>query len=280
MRSYHRVWPRVLVIVTFTAVLALVLSANAEARKRFRTRAEYNPEHENVAFFAGADAGRIQVKVIPKDAFSATILIENMTDQPLNVELPAEFGLVPAGVLAQCDCAPGCGEGGGAQSGGGGAGGVDGGGGFFNVPPDQIARIEVATICLSHGRADPRPTIPYALKPIDEVSNVPGVAELCRLVGEKKIAQRVAQAAAWHLANEMSWEELAAKEIRRANGDRYPYFSRKEIRGAMRVAGAVVEMANDPQKSLKDGLEGSPGELASSDGHERRGKLVRSGNAP
>ena len=41
----------------------------------------------------------------------------------------------------------------------------------------------------------------------------PGVAELLTLLGNGKIDQRGAQAAAWHLANGMSWERLAQKRI-------------------------------------------------------------------
>jgi hypothetical protein len=115
-------------------VLALgVGAANAAERKGPRLKAgEFNPEHEAVEMFAAAESGQIKVRYIPKDETQGRIMIENLTDKPLNVELPAAFAAVP--VLAQFGGGGqgGGGIGGGQQGGGnqGGGGGGIGGGGF------------------------------------------------------------------------------------------------------------------------------------------------------
>jgi hypothetical protein len=61
-------------------------------------------------------------------------------------------------------------------------------------------------------------------------------------------AQRVAQAAAWALTGDMSWQQLAAKQIKRANGMREPYFHPMEIRAAMQVAAIAIKTVKDQEK--------------------------------
>ena len=63
------------------------------------------------------------------------------------------------------------------------------------------------------------------------------------MLGTGEVSQRAAQAAAWHINNDMSWDQLAAKRIRHANGTTEPYFSSEEIRGAMQLAGMAANLA-------------------------------------
>ncbi len=207
----------------------------------------------NVEMFAAMASGELKVKLIPKDATQATVLFTNTTDAPLNVKLPAAFAGLP--VLAQAGFGGGgFGGGGGGRGGGGGGGGSQGmgggfgggggggfggrggGGGFFNVAPRKVRKVKVPLVCLEHGKPDPRPRIPYEIKPLTEISNKPKVAELCNMLGNGEIDQRAAQAAAWHLENGMSWEELASKEVRHLNGVRDPYFTAGEIYRGMQIA--------------------------------------------
>ena len=58
------------------------------------------------------------------------------------------------------------------------------------------------------------------------------VSEICKALCAGEVDQRTAQAAAWYSANGMSWEELSSKQVQRAFGVRYSYFSASEIRGA------------------------------------------------
>jgi len=58
---------------------------------------------------------------------------------------------------------------------------------------------------------------------------------------------QAAQAAAWHFANGMSWDELAAKKIHHVIGNRpdEQYFTPAQIRMAMQIASQAEVMAKD-----------------------------------
>ena len=206
--------------------------------------------------FAAIEKGDIAVKLIPKDSTQSKIIIENKTDQPLNVKLPDAFAGVP--ILAQA--APGMGGGanrGGTSGGnkgnqgvGGGMGGMGGGmgGGMFSVPPEGVGKLDVPTVCLDHGKREPRAAIPYQIKPIDSYTTKPGVRELCQMLGNGQVTRRAAQAAAWHLNNAMTWEQLAAKRLHHAGGMSQPYFSPAEIEAAIRAATAAERTAKEQQE--------------------------------
>ena len=217
--------------------------------------AKPDPNAKTVEMFAAMESGDINVQLIPKNAEEARVLVKNNTRQPLRIEMPAAFAGVP--VLAQFGGGNqgGGGFGGGNQGGGnqgmgggmgggmmgggmggGGMGGMGGGGGFFNVAPEKVGQIKVGLLCLEHGKKDPRPGIPYEIKPIDALTSNPAVHELLKQFANDKYDQRAAQAAAWHLNNSMSWQQLAGKRIPHLNRPSEPYFSHGEIEAGMRVA--------------------------------------------
>lgn len=246
--------------------------SSAAERKRKARYGAYNPEHKTVDLFEASASGQIDVKLYMKTNKTGRVVIENKTDQPLNVALPEAFAGQP--VLAQFGGGGGqgggglggggggLGGGGGAQSvggggsgggglgggggggfggqGGGGGGGQQGGGGFFNVAPEKVATLKVDCICLEHGKPDPRPAIAYELKPLNDVTGSNDVSELVKMFVAGKVSKRVAQAAAWHLANGMSWEELAHKTIKRSFGAQEAYFHPQELRLAIAAARMAV----------------------------------------
>lgn len=122
------------------------------------------------------------------------------------------------------------------------------GGGFMSVAPEKVAKFKVTTVCLEHGKSEPRAAIPYKIVPIDQLTAKKEVHELCKMLGYGKMPQRVAQAAAWALNNDMTWQELAAKEIRHANGARRPYFNPLEIRAAIQVTAAAMKTVQQQQE--------------------------------
>ena len=213
-----------------------------------RTNDEASTANEEaIELFDAIDAGLVDVKFIPRNDEQARILVENKTDQPLDVRLPDAFAGVP--VLAQGGFGGGGGgQGGGGQGvGGGGGGGRGGGGGNFNIPPEKVGNIKVATVCLEHGKPDPRPAMEYEIRRLETFTTKPAVRELLEMLGRGEVDRRVAQVAAWHLNNDMSWKELAAKEIHRANGQRYPYFSRQELKAAMAVVKHTQQVAAEKE---------------------------------
>jgi hypothetical protein len=213
-----------------------------------------------VELFAGMESGEIEVKVIPKDATGGNITVKNKTDKPLTIKLPEAFAGVP--VLAQgfgggVGGCPGGGLGGGAQGGGnqgfggGGMGGMMGGmgmgmggGGMFAVGPDKVTKIKFAAVCLDHGLKDPNPRVEYKLVPIEEYAKGPAVIEVIKLMLAGKLDQHAAQAAAWHLQNGLSWEELAKKiGVKHLNGSMEPYFTAIQLQRAAVATKFALERA-------------------------------------
>jgi hypothetical protein len=68
---------------------------------------------------------------------------------------------------------------------------------------------------------------------------------LCQMFGNGQINQRAAQAAAWHLNNGMTWQQLAAKRRSHLNGTSQPYFSPEEIQAAMQLSTTAERTAKE-----------------------------------
>lgn len=257
MRSVYRTWTLpCLGLAIAVGLLPMLLSAADRGAKSAASRATA----ETVDMFAAIEKGQIEVKLIPKDSKQCRVMIENKTKQPLSVKLPATFAGVP--VLGQGFGAGGAGGmgggrnggggggnqavGGGMGGGGGGMGGMGGGGGgFFNVEPEKVGQLKATTVCLEHGKPEPRPAVAYQIKPLAQVSDKPEVQEVCRMLGEGQVPQRVAQLAAWHFANDMSWERLAAEKYHFANGGEAPAYSQQELQAAMQIAGLAHKAAKE-----------------------------------
>jgi hypothetical protein len=253
------------------AALPAVTSAGEPTAKP--RHGEFNAADETVELFGAMADGQLEVKFIPKDSTEARLLVKNKTDKPLNVRLPEAFAGVP--VLAQgfgggMGGMGGGGMGGGGMGGGGnqgmgggfgggGGGGMGGGGGaggnFFNVPAEKTGELKVACVCLEHGKKEPRAAVPYEIKPISSFTEDPAVQEFVKLFGQGQFDQRTAQAAAWHLSSKMSWQELAAKQVVRANGRHYAWFHPQELQGALRMVNIAGTMARSRPTQ-------SPGEVA------------------
>ncbi len=260
MASFLRIW-RPLPLAVTVALMLLASALYAADDSKPRKAGQYNPQNETVEMFAAIQSGDIAVKLIPKDSTLSRVLIENKTDKPLNIKLPDAFAGVPS--LAQIGTGTagrGAGRGGGRGQavgggmgmGGMGMGGMGGGmGGFMNVAPEKVGQCKVTTVCLEHGKVEPRESMHYDIKPLDTVTTKPGVRELCQMLGNDQANQRAAQAAAWHLNNGMSWQQLAAKSRRHADGSSEPYFSQEEIQLGMQIASAAERTAREQQSKEK-----------------------------
>jgi hypothetical protein len=150
--------------------------------------------------------------------------------------------------------------------GGGGMGGMGGGGmgmgGMMRVEPDRPRRMTVATLCLEHGKPDPNPRMKYRVVRLSEVNAAPEIAELCKAVARGDVPQNTAQAAAWHIANGLTWEELTSKPrmISEYTGIEY-YFNRVEIQNALRVTALAQRAAENTAATTT-----SPGDTIRSTG--------------
>lgn len=263
------------------AVLAMAHAAPVVVSAATREAKSAKPAAETVDFFAAMKAGDIEVKLIQKDATAGTVVIRNKTKKPLSIKLPDGFAGVP--VAAQAGGFGGGGMGGGGMGGGGGGmggggnqgtggggggfgggggggfgGGGGGGGGLFNIAPDKVGKIKVVSVCLEHGKADPNARIPYEVRPLDSFTQDPKVVELVKMLARGELDQHSAQAAAWHLANGLTWEELANKVgVKHLDGTKEPYFTAEQLALAHRIAGEATRRADEnksstigPEKSL------------------------------
>jgi hypothetical protein len=118
-------------------------------------------------------------------------------------------------------------------------------GGMMNIAPEKVGQLKaVPSVCLDYGKGEPRAAIPYTIKPLEDYTTQPGVREVGEMLSKGRINQRVAQVCAWHLNNGLTWEKLASKQLRFADGSTRPYFSPQEIQAAMQVSAVAVQLAS------------------------------------
>ncbi len=250
----------------------------ADAAKGFLP---FDAKYETVDLFPAIESGKLEVRVIPKDSTLCRLWVTNKGDLPLNVRLPEALAAVP--VLAQRgQQRPN--QGNPSQPLGIGAPLLQGlqglrgpgnnqpflnpgnagpmgpfqpgmnrpnvfGPPMFCIPAEKTGQLRLASVCLEHGRPDPKPAIPYELKPIESVTAKPEVHELCRMLGRDEVTQRAAQAAAWHLNNGLSWQQLAAKRVGIFLAASRPLFARKELSEGKKAAEKAISLVRDRPKS-------------------------------
>ncbi|MDC0935239.1 hypothetical protein OAS39_03055 [Pirellulales bacterium] len=221
---------------------------------------------EPLDLFDAIDRDLVDVTFVARSAERGRIVMKNNTDQPIDVTIPDAFIGVP--VLAQF------GGGGGGRGGGGRGGGGRGGGGRFNIAPEKITRVDVPLLCLEHGKRDPSSSKPYEIHPIENFVDRPDVIEVVRAFGNGDLPQGAAQAAVWHLNNDLGWDELASKLTGTERQIvRNAYFSAGQIRDAMAIAqearrmtvGQVVKPRERKADSEADNVEVSAGDLLPDD---------------
>jgi hypothetical protein len=77
---------------------------------------------------------------------------------------------------------------------------------------------------------------------VDTFSSDPKIALILESLGLGQLSQKVAQAAAWHVANGLSWQQLAAETIDHLVGPDEPFFTQAELAAASRVVARVEEL--------------------------------------
>ena len=241
-----------------------------------------------IDMFEAMSEGEVEVIIRTKSASDSNLIVTNNSDKPLAIQMPATFSAVP--VMRQGLGVPGGGGGGGfggqgggfggqggfggggfagnqglgggfgggfggggfgGQGGGGfGGGGFGGGGGVFNIPPGRTGKVSVKTVCLEEGKPDPKSRIEYRIQPLDQLNSDPKIAEMCRMLANDEITQPVAQAAAWNVANGLSWQELLVKNrIERMDGSFERYFHPMHIRYAQQVTVVSAQRASAREKA-------------------------------
>jgi hypothetical protein len=252
----------------------IAAAATSQAGKRPLKKLTYDPRAPVVDLFYGIEEGTLEAVLVPKNSLEGSVFVENKSDNPITVALPKAIAAVQ--VLKQGFGAGGAGGGGrggaaGGQGGqgqalgggfgggaGGGLGGAGGGlgggglggggfqgGGLFTVPPEKTAQVPFACVCLNHGRAEPRAQMRYKLVKLETFTSDRALKELLIRVGAGDLDSQAAQAAAWHLTDHMSWEQLSAKQIERLGGvDDEPYFTAAQLSRARELVAHAESRAH------------------------------------
>jgi hypothetical protein len=81
--------------------------------------------------------------------------------------------------------------------------------------------------------------------PVDQYTDNDQLSGLLTLVGTKEIDPQAAQAAAWFLSNNMTWEQLASKTSNEVPGLDEPYFSAQSLAAARQLVSAAQGVARE-----------------------------------
>lgn len=239
---------------------ALALAANSRPIKK----PTYDPKADVVELFDGIDDGSLDVSMIANNDLSVNVFFTNKTDRPLTVKLPHAVAAVQVlkqqqGLVGQPGAGNGrgSGQGNGGQSQGVGFGfgqqgrgtgqgngfnnGQQGGNNpfqgqaFFSIPAEKVVMLSEKGLCLNHDRPNPKPRLAYQIVPLDTVNDSPVLIEVIRSHTSGSVATPVAQAAAWHVANGLTWRDLETKMIDHLGRPDSPYFTRSQVDAARKV---------------------------------------------
>jgi len=266
-----------------------IVSAVAADAKRPITKLSYDPSLPKVELFDGLDSGTLTAKVIPQSQFGGKVLITNTTKTPVTVKLPESvvgvqvfpqalgggLGGMGGGMGGMGGMGGGMGGMGGMGGGqmmgggmggmgggmggmgggmgGGGMGGMGGGGaGFFSIPAERTVSVPMNSVCLEHGKTNPNSRMTYRLVRPSDVSDKPELPELLKLIGSNKIERGAAQAAAWHIASGMTWEQIAAEKWDHVGQPDSPYFTPDQIMAGRMAVSDVQAKAREKAKEKKE----------------------------
>lgn len=147
---------------------------------------------------------------------------------------------------------------GGGMGGRGGMGGMGGmmggrggrgGGGMFAIAPNKTHKQSVRTVCLEHGKKEPRSTVDYTIVPIDSYTDNKTTQVLCSMLGDEELDQNAVQAAVWATENGLTMEELAAKKRQVSrNNPVESYFKASELQ----FSAQLIEMANARAEEIEE----------------------------
>lgn len=264
-------------IVRLSAVMAscAVCVALMGASRGAITKLTLDPDIPVVDLFDGIDHGQFDVRLVAQNANEGKIFITNKTDKPLTVEIPK--GLVGVQILAQPGFnvgnmmigGPNAGNGqvgqngqkGAAQAVGGNAvpapnNGVNNGfpgnngnngNGIFSIPPEKTVQIGLSSVCLNHGRREPHAGLKYQLVRAESVTTDPLVLQLLENYSPT-VNREAQQAAAWHLASGLTWEQIAQLSDEKLAGLQAPLFTAQQIQNAQTLVEQVKKDAADRPK--------------------------------
>lgn len=255
---------RTTLLVCSLALATLIPLSGAGARAI--KKPAFEPGLETVELFDAIDGKQIEATVIAKNAYHANLFLTNSTDRALSVKMPHAVVAVhvlkqffpqgagngfPGGSLTGNGAGNSSSSGQGQAVGGGTQGGSTGlgnGQGFFSIPSGKVVQVPLKTLCLDHGKPDPRAQMSYRLVKLEDYTSDETLRELLKVYGTEEVDQQTGQAAAWHVANKLSWDNLAAKASGRKFAlDRSAYFTSRQIKDAQALVKKAADRARGAQ---------------------------------
>jgi hypothetical protein len=267
--------------------LCLVATSFAASKQPVKTL-KHDPGIRAVDLFDAIEEGTVETTVIAKSANEASLFVTNKSDADVSIQLPK--AVVAVQVLKQFlpQGARNAGPGGGFPGGNAGNGGMSqpiGGGmqngnfgnqqgqglnaignfngqgnipgnGFFSVPSQKTVQVPLKTLCLAHGRPEPRPRMKYRLVKLEDYTNDAALQEMLKLYAAGEADMQTAQAAVWHLTDKMGWDDLRAKQIDRLGGvEPLSYFLQKEVDGAEALIEKVRQQTKDQARRTETAVK-------------------------
>ena len=123
--------------------------------------------------------------------------------------------------------------------------------GVFSVPPLKTVQVPLSTVCLAHGKPEPRARLKYELVKIEDYSNDPVLQETLNLFVSGATDTETAQAAVWHLTDKMSWDDLNNKQIERLGSTSIPYFGEGKIDAAKDLIQKAQKQAKNSPRPME-----------------------------
>ena len=109
----------------------------------------------------------------------------------------------------------------------------------LSLGPGRFVQAQIPCFCLEYGNPDPTSRIPYVIRPLEELHQRSEVGELMAQFAEQEINQYVAQLAAWHVANGVSWKTLAHFKFPRTPTSRGHRVTKAELVAARKLVKAL-----------------------------------------
>jgi hypothetical protein len=216
-----------------TIALGILTGRSVQADDATTQPLKSTSESSSLNVFEGMQARQIEVKLTQQNEKSGVMLVRNTTKQPITVEFPAAFvgvHITNANLVARGQAPQSNGQT--AQSTGVSISGAparlaadapvpdklgepqanakeEPKPGQFEVPAGKTIRFPVTSVCLEYGKPEPNAKLPYLIIPVERYSRNPVLHELLPLFAKARVSQKVAQAAAWHVSNGLTWQELA-----------------------------------------------------------------------
>lgn len=217
-----------------------------------------------VELFDGIEQGQVDVRTSMANPYEGKVFVTNRTDKPLTVAIPK--AVVGVHVLPQFGNNAGNGAfgnngnnnqanngaNGQAQSAGGNLGAIENNGNgngngfpnapggmqnkfpgnnFFSIPAEKTVQLDFRSVCLNHGRPNPNAAMKYRMTKVEAYTTDPVLQQLLEDYSPRT-NKDVQQAAAWHLANGLTWKQLANLTQQKIPGVHTPLFTKAELDSA------------------------------------------------